>query len=203
MTDYVVIVTRGHKHDADCLRGILSGDEPAYTGMIGSKRRVAIVMDVLRGEGYDADRIARIKSPIGLKIGAITPFEIAVSIISEVISVKRKELGSGDLATCDLAIAEHLANSGSNYDAMITIVNSEGSVPIDCGAKLAMTYAGRTHGTIGGGCSEAEAMQIARELINSGDRWRQHNVDMTDNAEEDGMVCGGMLRVVIEANRER
>jgi xanthine dehydrogenase accessory factor len=223
-TDYVVIVTRGHKHDADCLRGILAGVEPAYTGMIGSRRRVAIVMDQLRGEGYDAERIARIHSPIGLRIGAVTPFEIAVSIIAEIISVKRLELASGEMAGCDLDIAEVLAKRGDSFDALITIYQTEGSVPIDSGAKLAMTYSGQIAGTIGGGCSEAEAMQAAREVINAGavgpgaglgslpigasagsdtasagaGGWRTHTIDMTDSAEEDGMVCGGMMQVLIE-----
>ncbi|MDR2108510.1 MAG: XdhC family protein [Coriobacteriales bacterium] len=223
-TDYVVIVTRGHKHDADCLRGILAGTEPAYTGMIGSRRRVAIVMDQLRDEGYDAERIARIHSPIGLKIGAVTPFEIAISIISEIIQVKRLERGGGELASCDPDIAEVLARRGDDFDALITIYRTEGSVPIDTGAKLAMTYTGELAGTIGGGCSEAEAMQVARETIRGSgsggsassssapgsassngasagsapSTWRTHSVDMTDSAEQDGMVCGGMMQVLIE-----
>ncbi|MDR0350080.1 MAG: XdhC family protein, partial [Coriobacteriales bacterium] len=100
-TDYVVVVTRGHKHDQDCLAGILAGPEPAYTGMIGSRRRVAIVMDQLREAGLDTERIGRIHSPIGLKIGAVTPIEIAISIMAEIITVKRLERGEGELATCD------------------------------------------------------------------------------------------------------
>jgi xanthine dehydrogenase accessory factor len=166
--------------------------------MIGSKRRVAIVMDMLKEEGYSEERIGRIHSPIGLKIGAITPFEIAISIISEIISVKRLGLGAGELACCDLDIVRELAEAAGEYDALVTICDSYGSVPIDCGAKLAMSYVGKLAGTVGGGCSEAEAMQVARELIQAGGGWRTHDIDMTDSAEEDGMVCGGMMRVVIE-----
>ncbi|MDR1422053.1 MAG: XdhC family protein [Coriobacteriales bacterium] len=218
-SDYVVIVTRGHKHDADCLRGILAGVEPAYTGMIGSKRRVAIVREQLCAEGYDAARIERTHSPIGLRIGAVTPFEIAVAILAEVIEVKRIERAEARYSTCDPAIAAELARRGDDFDAMITIFSTQGSVPIECGAKLAMTYAGVIAGTIGGGCSEGEAMTVARELINSETHtdttgsstapsrsdasegktsWRIHTVDMSDSAEEDGMVCGGTMRVVVE-----
>ncbi|MDR2196455.1 MAG: XdhC family protein [Coriobacteriales bacterium] len=208
-SDYVVIVTRGHRHDTDCLRGILARPEPAYTGMIGSRRRVAIVMDQLRSEAseavsdaYDAyaARIERVHSPIGLRIGAVTPLEIAISIMAEVIQVKRIERKEAQYSSCDPAIAEELALRGDAYDATITIVESSGSVPIEAGAKLAMSYAGSIAGTIGGGCSEGEAMQVARELINeNGARtWRLYTVDMTDSAEEDGMVCGGSMNVVVE-----
>jgi xanthine dehydrogenase accessory factor len=201
-SDYVVIVTRGHRHDQDCLAGILMNSEPAYTGMIGSRRRVAIVKDQLCQAGFDTERIERVHAPIGLKIGAVTPIEIAISIMAEVISVKRLERGEGELASCDMDIVETLAARGDDFDALITICSSTGSVPIDSGAKLAMTYAGEIAATIGGGCSEADAMQVARDVINTGG-WRMHTIDMSADAEEDGMVCGGMMTVVIESIRKR
>jgi xanthine dehydrogenase accessory factor len=196
-TDYVVIATRGHRHDSACLEAILAGREPAYTGMIGSKRRVAIVMEQLREQGHDAQRLADIHTPIGLRIGAFTPAEIAVSIIAEVIAVKRLEYAESVYHSCDLEVVEALATSQAADEAMITIYNARGSVPIDTGAKLSMTYDGAITGTIGGGCSEAEAMQIARDVIRKGG-WRTHTVDMSNTAEEDGMVCGGKMHVVIE-----
>jgi xanthine dehydrogenase accessory factor len=196
-TDYVIIVTRGHKHDAACLEGILAGVEPAYTGMIGSKRRVAIVLDQLKRAGFDLRRIEKIHSPIGLKIGAVTPAEIAISIMAEIIAVKRVENAGGALTSCDLEIVTALAEEGDSAEALITIYNTIGSVPIDTGAKLSTTYTGDIKGTIGGGCSESEALQIAREVIREGG-WRTHMVDMKDTAEEDGMVCGGEMYVLIE-----
>jgi xanthine dehydrogenase accessory factor len=200
-SDYVVIVTRGHRHDQDCLAGILADVEPAYTGMIGSRRRVAIVRDQLRQAGFDVERISRVHAPIGLKIGAVTPAEIAISIMAEVISIKRLERGEGELASCDVDVAEALAARGDDFDALITIGDSTGSVPIETGAKLAMTYAGEIVGTIGGGCSEADAMQVARDVINAGG-WRRHTIDMSADAEEDGMVCGGTMNVVIESTKK-
>jgi xanthine dehydrogenase accessory factor len=196
-SDYVVIVTRGHKHDASCLEGILLGSEPAYTGMIGSKRRVGIVLEQLRQAGYDNQRISNIHSPIGLRIGGVTPAEIAIAIAAELIAIRRADTAAEDLKSCDIEIAEQLAQYGSEAEALITIFQTMGSVPIDTGAKLSMTYAGAIRGTIGGGCSEAEAMQVAREVIRSGG-WRRHLIDMKDTAEQDGMVCGGEMYVVIE-----
>ena len=71
--DYVVVITRGHRHDADCLRVLLPGEEPAYLGMIGSRRRTKGLLEMLKEEGFDTDRLGKICTPIGLDIGAITP----------------------------------------------------------------------------------------------------------------------------------
>ena len=86
---YVVLVTRGHQHDIDCLLEIL--DAPlAYIGMIGSQRRVRTVFDLLTVEqGIPAEKFDRVYAPIGLAIGARTPAEIAVCIMAEIINVLR------------------------------------------------------------------------------------------------------------------
>jgi xanthine dehydrogenase accessory factor len=194
-TDYVVIVTRGHQYDAVSLAGVLSGVEPCYTGMIGSKRRVAIVKKQLALEGADSSRLERLHSPIGLAIGAVTPAEIAVSILAEILSVKR--LASATChASCDLEAVEAIA-AGMDADALITIVDTFGSAPNEPGAKLAMSYTGAIQGTVGGGCGEADAMRAARELIAVGG-WRWHTIDLNDSAEDEGMVCGGEMRLIIE-----
>ncbi len=89
---YIVLVTRGHQHDVPCLLEVL--DSPAaYIGMIGSKRRVAGVFQLLEVEqGIARQKLARVHSPIGLSIGAETPAEIAVSILAELISVRRAQV---------------------------------------------------------------------------------------------------------------
>jgi xanthine dehydrogenase accessory factor len=196
-SDYLVIATRGHRHDSHCLETVLRCQSPAYTGMIGSRRRVAIVMEELRAMGFDERRLSQIHAPIGLRIGALTPAEIAVSIMAEVIAIKRNEYASGAYSSCDLEVVEALASPKPSAEAMITIYRTSGSVPIDTGAKLSMTYDGTITGTIGGGCSEAEAMRVGREVIRA-DGWRTHTIDMANTAEEDGMVCGGEMHVVIE-----
>ena len=85
---YYVIVTRGHSQDEECLR-ILCKRDFVYLGMMGSKRRSAIVKDKLFAEGIGREVLDKIHTPIGLEIGSETPEEIAVSILAEIISVKR------------------------------------------------------------------------------------------------------------------
>ena len=196
-SDYVVIVTRGHKRDADCLEGVLQGEIPAYVGMIGSRRRVAIVLSQLEEKGYSKTDIGKVFTPIGLHIGGVTPAEISVSIIAEIIKVKRLDRKDEPDVTSNIEIVEWLAEYGDEADATITILRTAGSVPRETGAKMAMTYEGRTINTIGGGCAEAGVMQEARAVIKDGG-YKIVKVDMTDSAEEDGMVCGGEMEVIIE-----
>lgn len=89
---YVVVVTRGHREDELSLRQVVTS-EAAYVGMIGSKRRSALVLRHLGEEGYPREALERVRTPIGLDIGAETPEEIAVSIIAEITQVRRG--GSG------------------------------------------------------------------------------------------------------------
>jgi len=86
---FIVLVTRGHSHDVECLLEVL--DSPArYIGMIGSKRRVQAVFDLLEKErGIPRKKFERVYAPIGLDIGAESPAEIAVGIAAEIIKVYR------------------------------------------------------------------------------------------------------------------
>lgn len=88
----VAIVTRGHKQDEDCLRAVISAN-PDYAGMIGSKRRTNIVLDKLREEGADETALVKVRAPIGLDIGAVSPEEVALSILAEIVAERRG--GSG------------------------------------------------------------------------------------------------------------
>ena len=91
---HVVLVTRGHRYDYDCVRALArTGAEPAYVGMIGSRRRVRAAYEQLAAEGFDQERLARIHAPIGLDIGAETPAEIAVAIVAEMILAARGGTG--------------------------------------------------------------------------------------------------------------
>ncbi len=85
---HVVIVTRGHKHDEICLREVI--EKPArYIGMIGSRRRTTTIREHLRREGVAAEFLRRVHAPIGLDIGAMTPEEIALAILAEIVLVRR------------------------------------------------------------------------------------------------------------------
>ncbi len=200
-SDYVVIITRGHQYDQTCLAQLLQGVEPFYTGMIGSRRRIAAIKDALIAQGFDKDRLSRLHSPIGLPIGGITPEEIALSIAAELVACKRLHRASGLQQSArtdmDFQVLEALS-ANREPKAVITIVETMGSVPRGAGAKMVVYPDGRTVGSIGGGCSEAEVILVARDIIGSGG-YTTHTVDLTgDAAQEDGMVCGGIMHVLIE-----
>jgi xanthine dehydrogenase accessory factor len=85
---YAVIVTRGHRNDLDALEHLAPRDL-RYLGLIGSRAKVARIYDQLLGEGRSTlEQLSRVHAPIGLDIGAVTPQEIAVSIVAELIAVK-------------------------------------------------------------------------------------------------------------------
>jgi len=88
----VAIVTRGHKQDEDCLRAAATSN-PDYIGMIGSKRRTNIVLDKLREEGIADEQLSRVHAPIGLDIGAVSPEEVALAILAEIVNERHG--GSG------------------------------------------------------------------------------------------------------------
>ncbi|MDO8835901.1 MAG: XdhC/CoxI family protein [Vicinamibacterales bacterium] len=103
---FVVVVTRGHVHDLDALRA-LAGRPLRYVGMIGSRAKVKKITDALLEAGAPADWVRALHAPIGLRIGAITPEEIAVSIVAELIAVRRG--ADADPAAAALSLTSALA----------------------------------------------------------------------------------------------
>lgn len=85
---YLLIATRGHKGDLTCLRWAL-GTRARFIGMIGSKRKLIEFYKVLEREGVSTETLERVHSPVGLDIGALTPQEIAVSVVAEMIAARR------------------------------------------------------------------------------------------------------------------
>jgi xanthine dehydrogenase accessory factor len=85
---YTVIVTRGHLADLESLRAVL-GKPWRYAGMIGSRRKVRLMLDQVLADGFDAAKVAAVNAPIGLDIGAETPEELAVSIVGELVAARR------------------------------------------------------------------------------------------------------------------
>ena len=199
--DYVVIITRGHRHDADCLRVLLPGVRTAYLGLIGSRRRVRGLMEMLADEGYSTERMEEICTPIGLPIGAITPQEIAISILSELIAYKRLPEHGRGRCCCDsdmeIATLRYLAEN-HEPKAIVTVIETKGSTPREAGAKMAVDPLGKVTGSIGGGCSEGAVIRDAVRIIGTG-RYQTIDIDLTgDVAESDGMVCGGTMKVLVE-----
>ncbi len=96
--DFVVLVTRAHRYDFDCLRALLdAGSAPRYIGMVGSRRRVRAAYRALLAAGVAKERLSSIHAPIGVDIGAETPEEIAVSIAAELVAVRRGVDAAGSL----------------------------------------------------------------------------------------------------------
>jgi xanthine dehydrogenase accessory factor len=85
---YIVIVTRGHRDDMRVLRWAVNANS-RYLGMIGSRRKTISIYKELEKEGIPAGKFANIHAPVGLEIGAVTPEEIAVAIVAEMIAVRR------------------------------------------------------------------------------------------------------------------
>ncbi|HLF13315.1 MAG TPA: XdhC family protein [Bacteroidota bacterium] len=85
---YVVIVTRGHRHD-EAVLGACMRFSPKYVGMIGSRRKVSLTFGRLEKEGISKERLATVHAPIGMPIGARTAEEIGISIVAELIAVRR------------------------------------------------------------------------------------------------------------------
>ena len=95
---FAVILTRGHRHDLDALRA-LAPKPLRYLGLIGSRAKVARIYEALEAEGIPSDQCRRVHAPVGLDLGAVTPQEIAVSILAEMIGVKYGKLDASDAST--------------------------------------------------------------------------------------------------------
>jgi xanthine dehydrogenase accessory factor len=84
----VAVVTRGHSEDEVCMRAVMATGAD-YVGLIGSKRRTRIVLERLREAGADEEMLKEVRAPIGLDIGAVTPEEVALAIMAEIVAVRR------------------------------------------------------------------------------------------------------------------
>lgn len=200
--DFVCVITRGHRHDAACLRQLLAGEQPRYLGLIGSRRRTIELFKMLEEEGFDRAKIDQIHTPIGVPIGAETPKEIAISILAELI--QQRSSRSAEREAERLALASHepelLSYLIANAEpcALAVVVQKSGSTPVPTGAVMAVNQLGGIVGTVGGGCGEHEIVKHALDVLRTG-KARLIHLDMSnDVAEEEGMVCGGRMQVWIE-----
>jgi xanthine dehydrogenase accessory factor len=100
-SSYVVVLTRGHRQDYNVLRA-LSGREFRYVGLIGSRAKVARLADALLDDGASREWLRNLHAPIGFDIGAVSPAEIAVAILAELIAVRRGKMGEPHVASAVL-----------------------------------------------------------------------------------------------------
>ncbi|MGI9106533.1 MAG: XdhC family protein [Pyrinomonadaceae bacterium] len=89
----VAVVTRGHNEDEECLRAVVAA-QPDYAGMIGSRRRTNIVLERLRESGVAEEVLRGVRAPVGLDIGAVSPEEVALAILAEIVSERRGGKGA-------------------------------------------------------------------------------------------------------------
>ena len=94
--DSVVVLTHGHAHDETVLLAVLTRDvQPAYVGCIGSARKAALAREHLVAAGVPAERVDAVAMPIGLAIGAVTPAEIALAIVAQLVRRRAERRGEG------------------------------------------------------------------------------------------------------------
>lgn len=86
---FILVATRGHNHDLDAVKAALR-TEACYIGLVGSRRKKGLLMNALRDAGFPPDAVGRVIVPVGLPIGAVTPEEIAVSIMAQIIEQRRR-----------------------------------------------------------------------------------------------------------------
>jgi xanthine dehydrogenase accessory factor len=96
-TDAIVLISRGHPEDRAALKDLLSRNpspQLAYLGMVGSRRKVSMVMEDLVAEGVPSEQLEKVYAPLGLDIGSESPAEIAISIMAEIMQVTRGATGA-------------------------------------------------------------------------------------------------------------
>lgn len=198
---YFVIVTRGHRHDLACAKEVIV-KKNAYIGMIGSRSRAVRMKEELleycQEHQIDKQVLDHIYSPIGLAIGANTPEEIAVSIFAEIISIKNKKEQS--LSFSEEMLSKILEEEQTNSMVLATIIQKTGSAPRSVGTKMIIGIDGSQVGSIGGGCAEAELCTYVRTVFMKKEKQTEcFQLDLSNElAENDGMICGGTIKLLIE-----
>lgn len=191
---YYVIITRGHSADRECLEAVLNRPN-AYIGMIGSRNKTAVVMQQMLDDGYAKEQLDAVYAPIGLKIGAQTPAEIAVCIAAELVQVRRTDLSEGCIGDAMLDFLQ----SPEQPMVIATIVSKSGSAPRGMGAKMLLTVQGEIlSGSTGGGAGEGQVCALAAQVAASGKPLTETCSMTNTDAKQAGMVCGGTITVLME-----
>ena len=185
---YIVIFTHGHSYDLEALRYALSAPL-SYLGMIGSKAKAAAQIETVTNEGFDIARIKAIHSPIGISINAVTPEEIAISIMAEIISTLRKDKSA-------VLLSPTLARKASEGSCVVArIIDKHGSAPRSIGSMMVITE-DSTYSTIGGGRVESIAIDEGRKMLEDGPERKILRLDLSKGGNA-GMICGGGVTVLL------
>ena len=192
---YFVVVTRAHAFDVVCLEKILR-KPAAYVGMMGSRKRAALVHTQLAELGLLQERIDALHAPIGLSIGAKTAQEIALSILAEIVSVKNSRQQTEGFSPALLAALEQQTAPA----VLATIVGRHGSTPREEGSKMLVLPDGSAVGSVGGGIMEYRTQQLARELLEPGAAPCRLAAFTTEGASDAAAIaaCGGSMEVFLQ-----
>ncbi len=196
VSDYIVIVTRGHSHDHLCLK-IALRRPAAYIGMIGSKHKVKAQLKELKAAGFMEPELKRLHAPIGLKIGAVSEAEIALSILAEITQVRRTAYPGEVFQEEVMAALAELEKDGARA-VLATIIKALGSTPRKQGSQMLIYPDGSTVGTIGGGCAEGEVKQLALSCIDQGKSTIMQQELTAEAAAAEGMACGGKMELFLQ-----
>ena len=176
-----VVVTPDHKADLQCVSTILP-TQYRYLGMIGSRKKVAATFQNLRNAGFTEEQIETIFAPIGLPIGAVTPAEIALSILGQIIQEKNKH----HAASADRALLE-VTEPG----ILCVIIEKHGSAPRGVGSMM-FVGTDKVLGTIGGGEPEYRVIRQAKENPAAGVQTYTLNRTSANGLD---MICGGTIKI--------
>ena len=192
---YFAVLTRSHVFDLDCLTRILQ-KPAAYVGMMGSRKRAALVHTQLAELGLPQERIDALHAPIGLSIGAKTAQEIALSILAEIVSVKNSRQQTEGFSPALLAALEQQTAPA----VLATIVGRHGSTPREEGSKMLVLPDGSAVGSVGGGIMEYRTQQLARELLEPGAAPCRLAAFTTEGASDAAAIaaCGGSMEVFLQ-----
>lgn len=199
-SDYIVVITRAHKYDEECLKNILESYEPFYVGLLGSKRRTTVLLDRLKSEGISQERLDEVNTPVGIDIGALTVEEIAVSITAQLIQYRRKGLNKNSSKvmaeeTFHQDVVKQIVDCGTPL-VLIMVYETIGSTPVKSGCFMAVNDRGECFGTIGGGLAENLAIRHASKIIGTKGSITV-DLDLNDSEDDDAMVCGGTMKVLL------
>ncbi|GAB76606.1 xanthine dehydrogenase accessory factor [Austwickia chelonae] len=195
---YFVVVTPGHRSDRECALLCLTRPHQ-YVGMIGSRRKAALVRRELVEAGLSPELTRELRSPIGVHLGGPDPGEIAVSICAELVQVRAECQGQ----VVDAEVADTirgLARTPELPAVLATVIGDAGSTPRGTGARMVVGIQGPVAGSVGGGAVELEVVRRAQALLAEGDdALAVADYDLSGRrGNELDMICGGSVRVLLE-----
>jgi xanthine dehydrogenase accessory factor len=184
---YYLVTTSGHLGDYASVAQLLRRPN-FFLGMLGSRRKSALVRQWLQRDGFTPAEIEPLHAPVGLDLGDETPEEIAISIVGQLISVR-----SGHSATHLPSDLMAQLSDPACQGVLVTVISKKGSTPRGPGSKLLVRRDGTCCGTVGGGIVEYESIELARTLRSFTTRTFH-----SGSGEAGVMACGGSVEVMFQ-----